>query len=282
MPSTRKKLADKKSKLASPLKPSQDHPANLDAFQEGSFYKIEIHLIKPNPHQPRQHFDPETLKELANSIKQKGVLQPIIIRRDDENIYLVAGERRLRAAKQANLTHIPAILTTGNPMEISLIENLQRENLKPVEEAEALHRMMKKYSYTQDHLAKVVGKARTTITEVLSLNKLPEEIKETCRETDAYPKRLLVEVAKLKTPEAMLTLFKQIQEGHLKSDQARQLARKKDRQPHRTKTDILQAKTRDLTTSLSKLDLKSIKAEERRRIKDVLQTLKTTIENLLK
>ena len=140
------KLAQAKTKLAIPKETLEDHPANLNNYQESAFYNVDIELIKPNPHQPRKFFDPDSLAELAQSIKEKGVLQPVIIRKDKTGqIHLVAGERRLRAAKNAGLEKIPAILTSGNPMEISLIENLQRDNLRPIEEAEALGRMMEEY-----------------------------------------------------------------------------------------------------------------------------------------
>ena len=185
MPSIRKKLAGKKTKLAATQKKEADHPASLNNFTDGSFYQIEINLIEPDPNQPRQYFDPEALAELSESIKQKGVLQPVIIRRDkDGKIWLVARERRFRAAKMAGLEKIPAILTTGNPAEISLIENIQRENLNPIEEAQAMDRMVKEYKYTQEQLAQVIGKARTTITQTLSLNKLPDEIKTQCPRED--------------------------------------------------------------------------------------------------
>jgi ParB family chromosome partitioning protein len=282
MPSTREKLAKKKSKLAKPRERFEEHPANLNNFQEGSFYNIEVDLINPNPAQPRKFFDPDSLEELSHSIKKKGVLQPVIIRRDqDEKIYLVAGERRLRAAKMAGLEKIPAILTKGNPMEISLIENLQRDNLKPIEEAEALGRMMEEYQYTQEQLALAIGKGRTTITETLSLNKLPEEIKEECRHADIYPRRLLVEVAKQKTPKAMISLFSQIKEGNLKSDQVREASRKHLKRASRTPAAIALEKTLGLVSYLNKIDLKALDENEKVQLLTELAGLKKSIEDLL-
>ena len=105
-------------------------------------YLLDISEILDNPYQPRQYFDPAALDELTESIRLKGVIQPIVVREDEAGaIYLVAGERRLKASNNAGLTTIPAIFTDGNPLEISLIENLQRENLKPIEEAEAFRRI---------------------------------------------------------------------------------------------------------------------------------------------
>ena len=210
MPSVRDKLADKTTKLSKARVRERiaDHPASLDDYQDGGFYNVDVEAILPNPHQPRKFFDPEALDDLSESIRQKGVLQPILIRRDGKGkIFLVAGERRLRAAKKAGLENIPTILTKGKPVEISIIENLQRENLKPIEEAEALARMMEEYKYTQKKLAKAIGKSQPTISETLSLNRLPEEIKEEYRRAD-IPRRLLVEIAKEKTPDAMLKLYR--------------------------------------------------------------------------
>jgi ParB family transcriptional regulator, chromosome partitioning protein len=282
MPSTREKLAKKKSKLARPREKFEEHPANLNNFQEGSFYNIEVSLINPNPAQPRKYFNTDSLEELSQSIKQKGVLQPIIIRRDQKaNIYLVAGERRLRAAKMAGLEKIPAILTKGNPVEISLIENLQRDNLKPVEEAEALGRMMEEYNYTQEQVALAIGKARTTITETLSLNKLPEAIKDECRRADIYPRRLLIEIAKQKTAKAMNSLFNRIKEGSLKSEQVRDITRSQSKRSQRTPAAIALNRTLTLANSINKLDLDSIEEKEKVQLITELEQLKKLIDDLL-
>ena len=276
------KLAQAKTKLAIPKETLEDHPANLNNYQESAFYNVDIELIKPNPDQPRKFFDPDSLAELTQSIKEKGVLQPVIIRKDETGqIYLVAGERRLRAAKNAGLEKIPAILTSGNPMEISLIENLQRDNLRPIEEAEALGRMMEEYQYTQEQVALAIGKARTTITQTLSLNKLPEEIKEECRRTDIHPRRLLIEIAKQKTPEAMLSLFRTVKEGNLKSDQVRDVIRKKSERKQRTPGSIALDRSLNLVSALNKLDLNSIEENEKVQLITALENLKKSIEELL-
>ena len=264
--SIRDKLADKKSKLATVQKKETDHPANLNDYQEGSFYTVEIDLITPDPEQPRKYFAPEALDELSQSIKQKGVLQPVIIRKDDAgHIILVAGERRLKAAKIAGLEKIPAIITKGNPLEISIIENLQRENLTPIEEAEALGRMIEEHSYTQDKLAFVIGKAKSTVSEALSLNRLPNEIKDEVRRAEQYPRRLLVEIAKLETPQAMIALFKQVKEGNLKSDKVREIARQKEgvEKTQRTPAAIALDRVLSLNTYLSKIDFKEIEKKQK-------------------
>jgi ParB family chromosome partitioning protein len=289
MPSVRNKLARKESKLDKRKKKknvgaptSSPHPAVLDNYEEGDFYNVPIQEIKANPDQPRQYFDEESLAELAESIRQKGVLQPVIIRIDeDRSVYLVAGERRLRAAREAGLDHIPAILTKGNPAEIALIENLQRENLKPVEEAEAFAHMIQEYNYTQEQLSTVVGKARTTITETLGLNRLPEEVKEECRRADIYPRRLLVEIAKQKTTKGMVALFNRAKEGNLKSDQVRKIARKPQKRSMRTPAAIVSDWANQLCQSLKKLDLDTVEETEKLRLVQVLQDMKGLIDRFL-
>lgn len=281
MPTSREKLAKKQSKLAQPQPPMEDHPADMNDYQDGGFFRVDVGLIAPNPYQPRKHFDPDRLEELSQSIKQKGVLQPVIIRRDDNgSIFLVAGERRLRAAKMAGLEKIPAMLTKGNPAEIALIENLQRENLSPMEEAEALARMAAEFNYSQGQLAVVVGKARTTINESLSLNRLPETIKDECRRADTYPRRLLVEIAKQDTPEKMIILFKRIKEGDLKSHQVRDITRKREH-IERAPLAITLDKVGALLKSLSKLEVEQLNQDEKIHLMTNLQKLENTIKRII-
>lgn len=142
---------------------------------------IPVDAIRPNPHQPRREFPAEKLEELAASIREKGVLQPITVRRREGAFELVAGERRWRAARIAGLREIPAILrdlTDREVREIALIENLQREDLNPVEEAEAYEALMEDFGLTQEEVARAVGKGRPTVTNRLRLLRLPEEVRE--------------------------------------------------------------------------------------------------------
>ncbi len=143
---------------------------------------IKISDIEPNREQPRKEFDPETLSELASSIAEHGVLQPILVRPIYAGGYqLVAGERRWRAARIAGLTEIPAIIRDMDDrefMEISLIENLQREDLTPIEEAKGISVLMDTYGLTQDEVSKSVGKSRPAVANALRLLKLPEDVLE--------------------------------------------------------------------------------------------------------
>ena len=284
MSNVRKKLAGKKSKLSTKKVKDSQHPADLDnGYQDGSFYNVPIDKIGPNPYQPRQYFKPEALAELTESIRQKGVIQPIVIRRNEKGaLFLVAGERRLKAAKEAGLDEVPAILTKGNPIEISLIENIQRENLNPIEEAEAFDKMIEEFDYTQEQLAKVIGKGRTTVTQTLGLKRLPDEIKQKCMESDV-PKRVLVEIARKKTDKEMIELFEKVRSGVLNSEELRKKVRENPRKPRekRPPGTIVSEKTSHLITYLNKLDPETIQESEKIGLFQQLDLLKKEIERFL-
>ncbi|MBQ6335332.1 MAG: ParB/RepB/Spo0J family partition protein [Erysipelotrichaceae bacterium] len=147
--------------------------------------ELAISSIRPNPYQPRKEFDENGLKELAESIKENGVFQPILVRKSVQGYELVAGERRLRASKLADKTTIPAIIVDFDDkqmMEISLLENIQRKDLTPIEEASAYAQLIKKLGYTQDQLAKRLGKSRTNVANMLRLLSLPEGVKKLVNE----------------------------------------------------------------------------------------------------
>jgi len=136
--------------------------------------------IELNPYQPRTVFDQEKIEDLVRSIKEKGVIQPLLVRKVEGGYQLIAGERRLRAAKMAGLNRIPIVvrdISKAELLEYSLIENLQRENLNPIEEAEAYSKLMKDFNYTQQNVAQVLGKNRATVTNQLRLLKLPDMVK---------------------------------------------------------------------------------------------------------
>ncbi|MBB6716747.1 ParB/RepB/Spo0J family partition protein [Clostridium gasigenes] len=142
---------------------------------------ISINLIKSNENQPRKAFDDEKIAELAESIKHHGIVQPIILRKDKENYIIVAGERRWRAAKLLALKEVPAVvmdLTDKQVLEISLIENIQRENLNPIEEAIAYKRLLSEFSLTQEELSKRIGKSRVSITNTMRLMNLNESVQQ--------------------------------------------------------------------------------------------------------
>lgn len=141
---------------------------------------VGIHKIQPNPQQPRKYFSEEGIDELSKSIAEKGLIQPIIVRKSDDKYEIVAGERRWRAAQKAGLKNIPVILkqvTDNELLEFALIENIQREDLNPIEEANAYQTLANKFNLTHDEIAASVSKDRTTITNHIRLLKLPETVK---------------------------------------------------------------------------------------------------------
>jgi ParB family chromosome partitioning protein len=144
------------------------------------FFYCDTDLIRPNRFQPRQNFPEEELEELTNSIKSQGILQPLLLRQDDTGYELIAGERRLRAAKRAGLTQVPVVIKAVSDeklLEMSIVENIQRENFNPIEEAEAYHRLITQFDLTQDQAASRVGKSRSAVANFLRLRQLPDQIK---------------------------------------------------------------------------------------------------------
>ena len=146
--------------------------------------EVEIGQIRPNPNQPRKEFDEVRLEELALSIKEHGIVQPIIVRKVDDGYEIVAGERRWRAAQLVGLTKVPALVrefTEAERMEIALIENLQREDLNPLEEAEAYRTLLESFGLTQEALAKKLGRSRSQVANTLRLLQLPEQVQDEIR-----------------------------------------------------------------------------------------------------
>ncbi len=153
-----------------------------DIVEEGSkdVTEIDVDEIRSNPYQPRKTFDTESLNELAKSIKEYGVVQPIIVKKSIKGYELVAGERRTKAAKIAGLKKIPAIIKDFDDqemMEIALVENIQREDLNPIDEATSINNIIKLRGYTQEEFANKFGKSRSYVTNILGLLKLPEDVK---------------------------------------------------------------------------------------------------------
>ena len=187
-------------------------------YKKGKLYDLPIIDLNQDPNQPRKSMDPQALEELVASIKTHGIIQPILFRvapattqssalSTQNLLFIVAGERRFKAAQLTGLTTIPGICVEGNPSEIALVENLLRQDLTAVEEAEGLQSLMSEQKYTQEQLSGVIGKARTTLSEILSLNKLPQEVRDDCRGDRSITRATLITIAKKKQARAMTTAY---------------------------------------------------------------------------
>ena len=175
---------------------------------------IPIEQIDPNPNQPRQVMG--DLSELIASVQENGIIEPIVVRQRGSRFQIVAGERRYQAAVRAGIEELPVVIRDVDDvgiLEIALVENLQRKDLTPFEESEALQALCQKAGYTHERLAQKLGKSRTVITESLSLNQMPESIKQLCRLADISSKSLLLQVVRQVEPEKMAALVEQMSRG---------------------------------------------------------------------
>jgi ParB family transcriptional regulator, chromosome partitioning protein len=197
---------------------------------------IPVDQIRPNPDQPRKALG--DLRELTESIREKGVLEPLLVRfvpRED-CYYIISGERRYHAARAAGLREIPAIekmADDAETLEIALIENMQRKDLTPFEEADGLQRLAEQFDYTHDDVAKKLGKSRSSVSETLFLKNIPESIRKKCIESGVLSKSLLLQIAKQQTEKKMLEMLARILQGGLTRDEARKERAEEKEAPHR-------------------------------------------------
>ncbi|HEX3067130.1 MAG TPA: ParB/RepB/Spo0J family partition protein [Thermoanaerobaculia bacterium] len=156
-------------------------PAPAEAHATQGLAEIPISQIQPNPYQPRKTFNEASIEELARSVREHGIVQPLVVTRAGDKYKLIAGERRFRAAQKAGLTTVPALIKEmmqeGDALQIALIENIQREDLNPIEEALAYHQLHDEFQLTQEEISKRVGKERSTVANFLRLLKLPDSVK---------------------------------------------------------------------------------------------------------
>jgi ParB family chromosome partitioning protein len=184
---------------------------------------IPLEMIEPNSEQPRTSLG--NIEELAASVREKGVLEPILVRTIGPNRYqIISGERRYRAAALAGLDEIPAIeldVDDKEQVEIALIENIQRKDLTPFEEAEGFFVLQQKFGYTHEKISQVIGKSRTTITETLLINDIPDRIRAMCREAGIANKSVLVQVARAGSEEAMEQVVRRVAAGEISREDLR-------------------------------------------------------------
>ncbi len=223
-----------------------------ESIDEKLVAEIEMKLIRPRKNQPRKNFDPERLQELAESIKERGVLQPILLRPREKGYEIVAGERRWRASKMAGLKMIPALvreMSDAEVAEISLIENLQRDDLSIIEEALAYKNMIEEFDYRQDVLSQKIGKSRVHISNTMRLLSLPQEVislLENKQLTPGHARALL----RLDSDSAQIKAARRIAEGKLSVRKAEQIIRfdQKEARPAQNNT----AEEMDLQERLQK------------------------------
>ena len=191
---------------------------------------IPIDKIRPNPDQPRKNIG--DVRELADSIREKGVLEPLLVRfvpRED-TYYIISGERRYHASKVAGLHELPCIekiADDAETLELALIENLQRKDLTPFEEADGLQRLADQFDYTHDDIAKKIGRARSSVTETMSLRVIPDDVRKACIENAIVSKSLLLQVARQPSEKKMHEMVHRIAQGGMTRDEARR-ARQED------------------------------------------------------
>src|SRR5262245_45860746 len=173
---------------------------------------VPLSAVEPNPEQPRKYFSEESLAELAASILERGLLHPIVVRRHGSGFQLLAGERRLRAAQLAGLDRLPAVVRDqGDPLEIALIENLQREDLGPLEEASALAALIERHGYSHREVAQLLGKSRPYVSNTLALTRLPESVKaELHRQGPVFSREVLIGIARQPDAGAALSLWNRV------------------------------------------------------------------------
>ena len=189
-------------------------------YVKGKIYKLKIADLQPDPNQARTFMEPVALAELSASIQKMGVMVPIQFGLNDEGaLFIVSGHRRVAASLKAGLTEIYGTFTDGDTRLQGFVENLQRENLSPIDEAEQMAALMKVYVFSQYQLADAIGKAQPLISKTMTLNKLPEDVRDACRTNPNIPKTVLLEVAKGKTEEAMRRKFQSYMDKAAKEGQ---------------------------------------------------------------
>src|SRR5437763_241773 len=216
---------------------------------------IPLSMIEANPDQPRTSLG--NIEDLANSVREKGVLEPILVRQVAPNKYqIISGERRFRAASMAGLDEIPAIeldVDDNEQIEIALIENIQRKDLTPFEEAEGFLMLQQKFDYTHERISQVIGKSRTTVTETLQINDIPDRIRILCRQAGISNKSVLVQIARAGGEDEMEELVRAFAAGELSRESLRKqtAARPEPKKAGRPKNYVFQVKDKSLPFSLN-------------------------------
>ena len=187
---------------------------------------IPLEKIDPNPHQARSELG--NIQELMDSIRAKGVLEPILVRSLGSRFEIIAGERRFIASKNVGLKELPCIefdVSENEAMEIALIENLQRKDLETFEEADGLNALIDLYNYNHQEISEKIGKARSTITEILSISKIPDAVRQVIKSSGVFSRSTIIEIARQKTADDMMTFAQEIVNRRLTREDTRDLSK---------------------------------------------------------
>jgi ParB family chromosome partitioning protein len=240
---------------------------------------LPLERIRANPEQPRRHFDEQSLAELAASIRERGLLQPVIVKREaDGQFLLLAGERRYRASRMAGLAAIPALVRDDHPLEIAMIENLQREDLTPLEEALGIAALIEAQGYTHAEVADLIHKSRPHVSNTLALTRLPRSIQDEYSADPTVSRDILISVARQKDEAAMLALWRRVKLERLSVKSFREELSP----PGEVEPSVRQAinAARRLGRRLAALPAE-IPAEPRQRLGRTLRRLRRKVERFL-
>lgn len=243
---------------------------------------VSLDTVEPNPEQPRKYFAEEKLVELAASILERGLLQPIVVRRHGDGYQLLAGERRLRAARLAGLDRLPAVVRdAGDALEIALIENLQREDLAPLEEAEALAALIERHAYSHRDIADLLGKSRPYVSNTLSLTRLPDAVKADLRRegSSSFSREVLMGIARQPDVASALALWNRLKLDAMSVRRFRDQQGATSRALRPVRDTVLAA--RRLNRTLRRLGGQVVPVEDVASLRRVLRRTRRLVEGLI-
>ncbi|MFZ4441747.1 MAG: ParB/RepB/Spo0J family partition protein [Syntrophales bacterium] len=245
-------------------------------YTKGKLYRLKIVDLQPDPNQARRFMDPIAINELAASILKLGVMVPIQFRQDEQGaLVIVSGHRRVTAAGKAGLTEIYGTYTDGDTRLQGFVDNLQREGLPPVDEAEQMAALMKEYVFNQYQLADALGKSQPDISRMMTLNNLPEDVRNACRTNPNIPKETLLEVARMKTEKSMHRKFQ------VYMDKAGKAGKTAVQKPKLSKMRFLITKIDALTGELDGLPWSEWTEDDRHDLVNAVTGVRSKIDELL-
>ena len=280
----RASILDQKETLFTERAEETSHPVEgFVGLAPGQAVLLPVDRIQPDPNQPRKIFSDESIGNLAVSIQEKGLIQPVSVRKADDGFILVAGERRWRAHQKAGLPKIRAFIVNiddpNEAFEISLVENIQREDLEPLEEAAGIAELIKRKGYKQNEAGKVIGRSKPQVSQLLKLNKLPPEVKEKVS-TSKLSRDQLFQIAGQKSPEAMLKLHDRIVRMGLNVRQTRTAAKGEDAPKQHPLVGRLSQLEKVLARVHQDGALAQLKARDKKAAGELLESLSSLIGEL--